>query len=163
MRLKLAHRGRDFEMTQLGEQPLQVRLREGETEKILELLLKEPSPEGRIRMEGRIVPYFVTHEANQVWVTLDGRTFCFKRVHGDASEPEELESGFNAPMPGKVIQVNVEEGQEVEKGTVLILLEAMKMEHRIVAPSAGKVTEVFVKNGDLVNQGFKLIHFEPAG
>lgn len=55
-----------------------------------------------------------------------------------------------APMPGTIIDVPVTEGQTVEKGSVLCILEAMKMENEIFAPVAGKVVSVNVKKGDTV-------------
>ena len=68
--------------------------------------------------------------------------------------PEKDESqtkgGLVAPMPGKVISVHTKPGDEVQAGDLLIILEAMKMEHRISAPEAGTVREVRVSVGDQV-------------
>ena len=58
-----------------------------------------------------------------------------------------------APMPGTVVSVNVEAGQQVEAGQVVLVLEAMKMQHRVSAPSAGTVTEIDVKPGQQVAAG----------
>ena len=66
-------------------------------------------------------------------------------------------------MPGKVIKVNHLEGDSVEKGQVLIIMEAMKMEHRMEAPVAGTVTKLHCKEGDVVDQGFQLLEFEVEG
>jgi 3-methylcrotonyl-CoA carboxylase alpha subunit len=55
-----------------------------------------------------------------------------------------------SPMPGKIVSVNVAPGDVVEARALLVVLEAMKMEHRIEAPLAGTVAEVHVKAGDLV-------------
>ena len=55
-----------------------------------------------------------------------------------------------APMPGKVLQVLVEAGAKIEPGDGLLILEAMKMENRLVAPAAGEVAEVRVAAGDMV-------------
>ena len=60
-------------------------------------------------------------------------------------------------MPGKIVGVAVETGTQVEQRTLLIVLEAMKMEHRIEAPVAGTVREVRVKPGDLVKSGDTLV------
>jgi biotin carboxyl carrier protein len=60
-------------------------------------------------------------------------------------------------MPGKVLDVLVENGQEVEAGATLVLLEAMKMELRITAPQAGTVQHVFVEPGEIVDQGQSLV------
>ena len=64
---------------------------------------------------------------------------------------------LQATMPGKVLDVLVEEGQAVEAGAPLVLLEAMKMELRITAPSAGVVQSVYVSAGDVVDQGQALV------
>ena len=61
-----------------------------------------------------------------------------------------------APMPGKVIKLAVAEGAEVEAGDVLVVLEAMKMEHELTAPSAGTVAELRVAEGDQVESGAPL-------
>jgi 3-methylcrotonyl-CoA carboxylase alpha subunit len=62
-----------------------------------------------------------------------------------------------APMPGKIISVNVEPGAAVEQRALLVVLEAMKMEHRIEAPVAGTVKDVRVKPGQLVTSGATLV------
>jgi 3-methylcrotonyl-CoA carboxylase alpha subunit len=67
-----------------------------------------------------------------------------------------------APMPGKVVQVLTEAGAAVTKGTPLIVLEAMKMEHTIAAPVDGTVEAVHYAAGDLVEDGAELIAFTPA-
>jgi biotin carboxyl carrier protein len=54
------------------------------------------------------------------------------------------------PMPGRVVEVRVREGEAVEKGTVLLVLEAMKMRNEVVAPSAGVVRELKVREGSNV-------------
>ncbi|HOP10281.1 MAG TPA: biotin/lipoyl-binding protein [Oscillospiraceae bacterium] len=56
-----------------------------------------------------------------------------------------------APMPGTIINVFAKQGDTVEKGQVLLILEAMKMENEIQAAEAGTVTGVNVKKGDTVN------------
>jgi propionyl-CoA carboxylase alpha chain len=58
-----------------------------------------------------------------------------------------------APMPGTVVTVAVEAGQQVEAGQVVLVLEAMKMQHRVSAPYAGVVTEIDVKPGQQVAAG----------
>jgi 3-methylcrotonyl-CoA carboxylase alpha subunit len=62
-----------------------------------------------------------------------------------------------APMPGKVVSIAVQPGQAVGERTLLLVLEAMKMEHRIEAPLAGTVLEVAVEPGALVSAGERLV------
>ena len=65
-------------------------------------------------------------------------------------------------MPGRVIALLTEAGARVEKGAPLMILEAMKMEHRIAAPSEGAVRRFFFAVGDQVTEGAELLEFEPA-
>jgi len=66
-----------------------------------------------------------------------------------------------APMPGKIISVAVAPGATVEEHALLVVLEAMKMEHRIEAPIAGTIREVRVKPGELVASGASLVTIGP--
>ena len=63
----------------------------------------------------------------------------------------------NAPMPGTILKVNVQNGQAVKEGEVLCVLEAMKMENEILASKAGTVTQVLVSKGSSVNTGAPLV------
>ena len=74
---------------------------------------------------------------------------------------EDAESGsLAAPMPGKVIAVMAKVGDRVSKGSPLLVLEAMKMEHTITAPADGLVKDVRCAPGEQVVEGFELITFE---
>ena len=75
---------------------------------------------------------------------------------------DETETQLTAPMPGRIVAVLVQAGQTVAKGTPLIVMEAMKMEHTIVALSDGRVDEVFVKVADQVSENAQLLHFTPS-
>lgn len=57
----------------------------------------------------------------------------------------------NAPMPGTILDVRVQAGQQVKRGQILVVLEAMKMENEILAPCDGKVTSLCVNKGDSVD------------
>ena len=63
----------------------------------------------------------------------------------------------NAPMPGNILKVNVNVGDKVKAGTVLVVLEAMKMENEIMAPKDGTVTQVLVSKGSTVDTGAPLV------
>lgn len=62
-----------------------------------------------------------------------------------------------APMPGKILDIKVSEGQAVKFGEVVVIMEAMKMETEIVAPADGTVSKILVKAGDSVDTGAALV------
>ena len=59
---------------------------------------------------------------------------------------------LRSPMPGMVVSIPVEEGQAIEKGEVLLILESMKMQNELKSPRAGTVSRLRVKPGDSVEQ-----------
>jgi 3-methylcrotonyl-CoA carboxylase alpha subunit len=67
---------------------------------------------------------------------------------------------MSAPMPGVVLKVMAAVGDKVAKGTPLIVLEAMKMEHQLTAPTDGVVKKVNCREGELVQPGVDLIELE---
>ena len=73
---------------------------------------------------------------------------------------ETVEGGCTAPMPGQVLRVCVEAGQEVEEGTPLVILEAMKMEHIVQSAEVGRVAEILVEAGDQVEVDAILVVLE---
>ena len=79
-----------------------------------------------------------------------------------AGGDEEAAGHLTAPMPGRIIEIHVTAGDDVVRGTPLLVLEAMKMEHTITAPVDGTVTRVRYAVGDLVEEGSDLLELEPA-
>ena len=76
---------------------------------------------------------------------------------------EEVDSGLGdvvAPMPGLVLQTNAQEGDEVEEGQAVIILEAMKMENVIKAPAGGTISKIKVKEGETVDKNAVLFTLE---
>ncbi len=77
-----------------------------------------------------------------------------------AAKPAAASAGsvnIAAPMPGTLLDVKVKAGDNVTKGQVVAVLEAMKMENEIMAPQAGKVAAVHVSKGQSVNSGDLLV------
>lgn len=66
-----------------------------------------------------------------------------------------------AHLPGTVIRILVEKGQEVEAGQLLMIHEAMKMQNRVVAPVAGVVAELNVAEGDKIVKNHLMVRIEP--
>eukprot|EP00752_Nemacystus_decipiens_P005299 g4807.t1 len=81
-------------------------------------------------------------------------------ARGASSSAAESTGRVVSPMPGRVVRVLAEAGQEVDKGQELIILEAMKMEHAVPAPFAGNVGAVSYVVGDLVDEGSTLVTLE---
>jgi glutaconyl-CoA/methylmalonyl-CoA decarboxylase subunit gamma len=69
-----------------------------------------------------------------------------KLVDQGSTEGEEIQ----APMPGKILKINVSEGDSVNEGDTVLILEAMKMENEIVANNSGKVKKISVSVNDMV-------------
>ena len=67
---------------------------------------------------------------------------------------------MTAPMPGTILKVNVTQGQAVKAGTVLCILEAMKMENEIFAPCDGKIVAVNASKGATVNTGDAIVSIQ---
>lgn len=74
-----------------------------------------------------------------------------------AAAPAAGGTTVEAPMPGKVLDVKVAVGQAVKYGTVVAVMEAMKMETEIVAPADGTVSQILVKAGDPVDTGAAMV------
>ncbi len=82
---------------------------------------------------------------------VDEREHRLQQTMGEGAVADN-EFHLKAPMPGLVVDVPVEEGQEVAKGDVLVILESMKMQNELKSPRGGKVTRVRVKTGDNVER-----------
>jgi biotin carboxyl carrier protein len=79
------------------------------------------------------------------------------RLSASARIVEGGEFHLKAPMPGLVVAVMVEEGMEIEKGQVLVILESMKMQNELKSPKVGIVSRIKVKPGDRVEQKTTLL------
>ena len=91
-------------------------------------------------------------------VACRGRITVFAEPHPEAlADAAEAGGVIKAPMPGKVLAVNVKAGDSVAKGQALVVLEAMKMEHALGAPRDGVIAEVSVETGGQVGEGDVLV------
>ena len=64
-------------------------------------------------------------------------------------------------IPGTILKIYIEPGQEVKEGQNMLILEAMKMQNRIQIPFNGKIKDVYVKEGDKIPKGCLMVEFEP--
>lgn len=100
-------------------------------------------------------------------ITLDGHTIRGSAGDLRFSDPPSLQNGgggmaarsgsISSPMPGKIVKIAVEVGDAVREHALLVVLEAMKMEHRIEAPGDGTVQAVLVREGDIVSGAAPLV------
>jgi len=81
----------------------------------------------------------------------DEREKRLRASMGGASQ-EHSEYQLKAPMPGMVVAVPVQAGQEIQKGDVLVILESMKMQNELKSPRSGSVSRIRVAPGDRVEQ-----------
>jgi 3-methylcrotonyl-CoA carboxylase alpha subunit/acetyl-CoA/propionyl-CoA carboxylase biotin carboxyl carrier protein len=116
----------------------------------------------RLEIDGRVHEAVVAVGAHAVEVVHQGQRHIFVRpdVFADAGTVTG-DGTILAPMPGTLLAVNVSEGQQVDEGEVLGVLEAMKMELALKAPYAGTVAAVDAKVGDQVALGARLFSVEP--
>jgi methylmalonyl-CoA carboxyltransferase small subunit len=90
-------------------------------------------------------------------IFMTGGGFAAPQAPAKGTASDGSGSGVRAPLSGTVARVLVEEGQEIEAGEVVVVLEAMKMETEITAPDAGTVAAVLVSPGDAVSGGQLLV------
>lgn len=126
---------------------------------VMAVAIKSREPQQiSLEIDGRLLAFTVTADGDR-WLT-----------HGPAGQVEltelprfpDLDSlgsagGLTAPMPGNVVETYVATGDKVEQGQLLLILEGMKMEHRITAPISGLVSELRVAKGDQVANGEVLV------
>ena len=96
-------------------------------------------------------------DGDVAWVAWRGETWRIARADAHRARALEEEHALTAPMPGKIAAVRVTEGQKVEKGDVLVVLEAMKMEHAVKSPRAGVVSRLAAEAGKMVGLGDVLL------
>ena len=108
--------------------------------------------------------YSVATDGAQIWLAGDGATVMLSEVREAPVRPEDEQVGdaeLTSPMPGSVVAVAVSDGESVKAGTVVLAVEAMKMEHSLTSPVGG-VVELLVAVGDQVKVGQLLARVHAA-
>ena len=123
-------------------------------------------PEGvTIAVAGEAVAADATAiEADAIYVLRHGRQTVVRRVDAGSGDLDhgDGDGRIRAPMHGKVLALLVAEGDQVEKGQRVAIVEAMKMEHALTARRAGRVTGIAVAVGSQVAEGARLMNVEPG-
>jgi acetyl-CoA/propionyl-CoA carboxylase biotin carboxyl carrier protein len=155
-----------------GGEPVEVRVRGRSTGAEVCVGDGEPVPARAVRDGDRIGLTFgglttslvVVHEAGTVWLGADGFVVGLREHERlePAAEGGSSDGVVTAPMPGTVTVVQASVGDQVEAGTPLLVVEAMKMEHVLTAPVAGTVAELGVTAGQQVRLDERLALVTPA-
>jgi acetyl/propionyl-CoA carboxylase alpha subunit len=105
----------------------------------------------------------------ELWLATDQLTLCVRdrslepaMIASAAADPRASNGEVRSPMNARVSRVLHAAGDSVAEGTVLVTLEAMKIEHQVVAPLTGRLRQVDVAAGGQVQQGALLLVIEPG-
>jgi len=108
-----------------------------------------------VTLDGLRREYTVATADGKIWLAGGGASAVLEEVREAPVRPDDEHTGdaeLTSPMPGAVVAVSVDDGAQVEAGTVVVTVEAMKMEHALAAPVDG-VVELLVAAGDQVKVG----------
>ena len=167
VRLRYSAGGREYEVQAERSGIGGLRLRFDEREAFVELLsagngMLNAVVEGKPRVAG------LAFDGLDVLVSIGGESYRLAKppppdVDGSGQEGTDATgASLTAPMPGTVVRVLVGEGDEVEEGQLLLVLEAMKMEQPVTAPHAGRVASLPYGEGALVPGGAVLAEIEAS-
>jgi biotin carboxyl carrier protein len=149
--------GKDFEIEIVDEHHIRI----GERLLAVDFETVSGQPVFSLILDGKSYESFV-YQGDEDWeVLLRGRQFQVKvqderekrlKAAAGGGVAEGGEFHLKAPMPGLIVAIPVEEGQEIKKGQVLLILESMKMQNELKAPRDGVVDRIRVKTGESVEQ-----------
>lgn len=114
-----------------------------------------------VDVAGKKVRVAIVRSGTGAWVAWNGQA-CHvggARTEAEVSGPADRE--IRAPMTGRVVRVAAAAGNAVRADEILVILEAMKMEYRLVAPREGRIESVGCKEGDRVDLGHVLVTLAP--
>lgn len=130
-----------------------------------ELLDSQPG-QLTLRIDGRPLTIYWATDGSQKWFSLTGCAYHLEKPSARAARTASSSPGsesVRSPMPAQVRALQVDEGESVEQGQTLLLLEAMKMEIRIKAPTAGRVARLLVSEGQAVEKDQVLAEIAEQG
>jgi len=116
--------------------------------------------------DGRAVQAHVVSHGGRILVAVEGRVYEFSTAQGKQGRERKSQAGgwepeIRSPMPGKILEVRVSQGDEVEANQTLVVLEAMKMENTLASGARARVKTIHVAPGELVELGQLLVELEP--
>ncbi|MBU2293075.1 MAG: acetyl/propionyl/methylcrotonyl-CoA carboxylase subunit alpha, partial [Gammaproteobacteria bacterium] len=116
----------------------------------------------QVERDGLRQQHLAIRRGDSLYLHYAGELRSIQRVDpiAEVEASHQQHGGLTAPMNGSIVRVLVEAGQQVEAGTALVVLEAMKMEHSIRAPHAGTVKALYCSEGEMVSEGAVLVELE---
>ena len=117
-------------------------------------------------LDGRAVQAHVVSHGGRILVAIEGRVYEFRTAQDGRGRERKSQAGgwepeIRSPMPGKILEVRVSQGAEVEANQTLVVLEAMKMENALASGAPARVKTIHVAPGELVELGQLLVELEP--
>lgn len=116
-----------------------------------------------VEFQGEKLLVFAHKMGNELWFHYRGKT-CVQEIKKTRSTSARVEAGNGevyAQMPGKILKLEVKQGDTVSQGQKLLVMEAMKMEHTFYADFDGEVSELNCKADDQVSVGQLLVKVTP--
>jgi len=123
------------------------------------LLYKGKSYDLKVVSEDDIRKYSIKHKFSNYKVEIMDSVARYRKNRGN-NDIEEDQSSISSPMPGKVVKIPIEVGDNVESGQTLIIISAMKMESEYKAKKDGKIKEILTTEGSTIDGNQSLILFE---
>jgi biotin carboxyl carrier protein len=128
------------------------------TDKVELVAIRGNEAEIRIGARTFTVPFLT--RGSVVTFSFDGDIYSIETSDKARIRHRHKDHSMSAPMPGVVLKILVRQGDVVKKGTPLVVLEAMKMEHQIVATHDGSIASINCTEGELVQPGVDLVTLE---
>lgn len=120
-----------------------------------------------VELAGQKVRVRAQRIGGTLWLHHNGRTFCYQpevqlQRRGSTPLSATASGEIRAPMPGKVMKISASAGQAVKAGSVIVVIEAMKMEYSLETPIQGTVRNIKCQLGDQVSLGQVLAEVLPG-
>lgn len=116
-----------------------------------------------LRINNQIYDFHWAESEGKRWISAEGCTYQLEKPSGRMAASRQdsgAEDALRAPMPAQVREVLVQEGDEVQLGAPLLILEAMKMEIRLTAPGQARIAKITTAVGESVERDQVLIELE---
>ncbi len=163
MKLTRAGNSREIDAEVISRDGMTIRVRIGDRQLAAEFA---PNSDGGgvLAIDGRRYPVFGARRKDSILVSVGPASFEFKPAEAASRRRARglAAAEIIAPMPGKVLSVMVRDGDLVEAGQALVVIDAIKMETTLAAERAAMVKHVRVEEGQMVDHGAVLIELSPS-